>query len=55
MRFTTAMDLLLPLNIGGAKHTRKSMTDRLAGAGPVLGEVQPVNAYPHAFECTVPG
>ncbi|MFB7861117.1 MULTISPECIES: methyltransferase [unclassified Streptomyces] len=54
MRFTTAMDLLLLLNVGGAKHTRASMVERLTGAGLVLGEVRPVNAYLHAFECTVP-
>ncbi|MFF7853410.1 methyltransferase [Streptomyces sp. NPDC007904] len=55
MRFTTAMDLLLLLNVGGAKHTRQSMVDRLTGAGLVIGEIHPVNAYLHAFECTVPG
>ncbi|MFI9820555.1 methyltransferase [Streptomyces sp. NPDC052013] len=55
MRFTTAMDLLLLLNVGGAKHTRQSMTDRLTDAGLVIGEISPVNAYLHAFECTVPG
>ncbi|MFI8207935.1 methyltransferase [Streptomyces werraensis] len=55
MRFTTAMDLLLLLNVGGAKHTRQSMTDRLTDAGLVIGEIRPVNAYLHAFECTVPG
>ncbi|MEY7978869.1 methyltransferase [Streptomyces pilosus] len=55
MRFTTAMDLLLLLNVGGAKHTRQSMVDRLTGAGLVIGEIRPVNAYLHAFECTVPG
>ncbi|MFD9397869.1 methyltransferase [Streptomyces sp. NPDC060011] len=54
MRFTTAMDLLLLLNVGGAKHTRQSMVDRLTDAGLVIGEVRPVNAYLHAFECTVP-
>ncbi|MFJ9663255.1 methyltransferase [Streptomyces sp. NPDC101219] len=54
MRFTTAMDLLLLLNVGGAKHTRQSMTDRLTGAGLVIGDVSPVNAYLHAFDCTVP-
>ncbi|MFI1972468.1 methyltransferase [Streptomyces cinnamoneus] len=54
MRFTTAMDLLLLLNVGGAKHTRQSMVDRLTGAGLVVGEIRPVNAYLHAFECTVP-
>ncbi|MXM64241.1 methyltransferase [Streptomyces sp. HUCO-GS316] len=55
MRFTTAMDLLLLLNVGGAKHTRQSMVDRLTDAGLVIGEIRPVNPYLHAFECTVPG
>ncbi|WRZ89129.1 acetylserotonin O-methyltransferase [Streptomyces sp. NBC_01007] len=55
MRFTTAMDLLLLLNVGGAKHTRQSMVDRLTAAGLVIGEIRSVNAYLHAFECTVPG
>ncbi|MFJ5558724.1 methyltransferase [Streptomyces sp. NPDC093250] len=55
MRFTTAMDLLLLLNVGGAKHTRQSMVDRLTGAGLVIDEIRPVNAYLHAFQCTVPG
>ncbi|MER5653127.1 methyltransferase [Streptomyces sp. NPDC002131] len=54
MKFTTAMDLLLLLNVGGAKHTRQSMVDRLTDAGLAIGEVRPVNAYLHAFECTVP-
>ncbi|WP_435972627.1 methyltransferase [Streptomyces sp. Qhu_M48] len=54
MRFTTAMDLLLLLNVGGAKHTRQSMVDRLTEAGLVIGEIRPVNAYLHAFECAVP-
>ncbi|MGW3915166.1 methyltransferase [Streptomyces sp. NPDC005070] len=55
MRFTTAMDLLLLLNVGGAKHTRQSMVDRLTAAGLIIGEIRPVNPYLHAFECTVPG
>ena len=33
MRFTTAMDLLLLLNVGGAKHTRQSLVGRLTEAG----------------------
>lgn len=53
MRFTTAMDLLLLLNVGGAKHTRQSMVDRLTDAGLVIDGIRPVNAYLHAFECTV--
>ncbi len=55
MKFTTAMDLLLLLNVGGAKHTKASLCARMEDAGLVIGEIQPVNAYLHAFECTVPG
>lgn len=55
MKFTTSMDLLLLLNVGGAKHTQKSMVERLTDAGLVIGEIRPVNAYLHAFECTIPG
>ncbi|MDQ0791903.1 methyltransferase [Streptomyces sp. B1I3] len=54
MRFTTAMDLLLLLNVGGAKHTRESLLARMSDAGLRIGEVRPVNAYLHAFECLVP-
>ncbi|MER6124233.1 methyltransferase [Streptomyces sp. NPDC001795] len=54
MRFSTAMDLLLLLNVGGAKHTTASMVNRLAGAGLVIDEIRPVNPYLHAFDCTVP-
>ncbi|MFE9482489.1 methyltransferase [Streptomyces spororaveus] len=55
MKFTTAMDLLLLLNVGGAKHTKASLCARMEDAGLVIGEIRPVNAYLHAFECTVPG
>lgn len=54
MRFTTAMDLLLLLNVGGAKHTRESLMSRMAEAGLIVGDISPVNAYLHAFECAVP-
>lgn len=54
MRFSTAMDLLLLLNVGGAKHTTESMTGRLTEAGLVIDDVRPVNPYLHAFDCTVP-
>ncbi|MET8960252.1 methyltransferase [Streptomyces sp. NPDC004074] len=54
MRFSTAMDLLLLLNVGGAKHTTGSMVERLTGAGLVVDSIRPVNAYLHAFDCTVP-
>ncbi|MFI9150334.1 methyltransferase [Streptomyces sp. NPDC053367] len=55
MRFSTAMDLLLLLNVGGAKHTTASMLSRLSAAGLVVDEVRPVNPYLHAFDCHVPG
>ncbi|MEU9085347.1 methyltransferase [Streptomyces sp. NPDC048357] len=55
MKFTTAMDLLLLLNVGGAKHTKDSLCTRMRDAGLVIGEIRPVNPYLHAFECTVPG
>ena len=54
MKFTTAMDLLLLLNVGGAKHTKESLISRMTAAGLVVGDIMPVNAYLHAFECTVP-
>ncbi|MEV5551171.1 methyltransferase [Streptomyces sp. NPDC052309] len=54
MRFSTAMDLLLLLNVGGAKHTTESMADRLTDAGLVIDDISPVNPYLHAFDCTVP-
>ncbi|MEU0088282.1 methyltransferase [Streptomyces sp. NPDC006274] len=55
MRFTTSMDLMLLLNVGGAKHTKDSMISRMADAGLVVGDVRPVNAYLHLFESVVPG
>ncbi|MET8948797.1 methyltransferase [Streptomyces sp. NPDC004542] len=55
MRFSTAMDLLLLLNVGGAKHTTESMVSRLTAAGLVIDDISPVNPYLHAFDCTVPG
>lgn len=54
MRFSTAMDLLLLLNVGGAKHTTDSMVGRLEAAGLTIGDIRPVNPYLHAFDCTVP-
>ena len=53
MRFTTAMDLLLLLNVGGAKHSKQSMAGLMAEAGLAVGEIRPVNPYLHAFESVV--
>ncbi|CAG6396589.1 O-methyltransferase [Actinacidiphila cocklensis] len=55
MRFTTAMDLLLLLNVGGQKHTRESLVTRMTEAGLEVGDVRPVNPYLHAFDSTVRG
>ncbi|WP_225822650.1 methyltransferase [Streptomyces naphthomycinicus] len=54
MRFSTAMDLLLLLNVGGAKHTTDSMVSRLRAAGLSVGDIRPVNPFLHAFDCMVP-
>ncbi|MET8629035.1 methyltransferase [Kitasatospora sp. NPDC004669] len=55
MRFTTAMDLLLMLNVGGAKHSEESMVGLMAEAGLEVTAVRPVNPYLHAFEAVVRG
>ncbi|NUK69515.1 methyltransferase [Streptomyces lunaelactis] len=55
MKFTTSMDLLLLLNVGGAKHSKASLVERITQSGLVLGDIRPVNPYLHAFECAVPG
>ncbi|MEU9606510.1 methyltransferase [Streptomyces sp. NPDC048057] len=54
MKFTTGMDLMLLLNVGGAKHTRESMVERITQAGLRIDTVRPINPYLHAFEAVVP-
>ncbi|MFE6690887.1 methyltransferase [Streptomyces sp. NPDC057743] len=54
MKFTTAMDLLLLLNVGGAKHTKESLVRHISEAGLLVHDILVVNPYLHAFECTVP-
>ncbi|MFI1829359.1 methyltransferase [Streptomyces sp. NPDC020412] len=54
MKFTTGMDLMLLLNVGGAKHTRDSMVERITQAGLRIDTVRPINPYLHAFEAVVP-
>jgi C-methyltransferase len=54
MRFTTAMDLLLLLNVGGHKHTRDSLVGLMTEAGLTVGGVRAVNPYLHAFDAYVP-
>jgi hypothetical protein len=53
MRFTTAMDLMLLLNVGGQKHTRAGLTGLMAEAGLMVGDVVPVNPYLHALHAVV--
>ncbi|MEV6979271.1 methyltransferase [Kitasatospora sp. NPDC093806] len=55
MRFTTAMDLMLMLNVGGAKHSEQSMVRLMTEAGLDVHAVRPVNPYLHAFEAVVRG
>jgi hypothetical protein len=55
MRFTTAMDLLLLLNVGGQKHTGDSLVARMTEAGLAVGDIRAVNPYLHAFHARVPG
>ncbi|MFF7591654.1 methyltransferase [Kitasatospora purpeofusca] len=55
MRFTTAMDLMLMLNVGGAKHSEASMVRLMTEAGLEVREVRAVNPYLHAFEAVVRG
>jgi C-methyltransferase len=54
VRFTTAMDLLLLLNVGGRKHTRPGLEALIGRAGLTLGRVEPVNSYLHMITCVVP-
>ncbi|MFJ5218939.1 methyltransferase [Streptomyces sp. NPDC088354] len=53
MRFTTAMDLMLLMNVGGQKHTRDSLTGLMTEAGLAVGEVTPVNPFLHAIHSTI--
>ncbi|MEY9966766.1 C-methyltransferase [Streptacidiphilus sp. MAP12-16] len=55
MRFTTAMDLLLLLNVGGAKHSKESLVALMTEAGLAVRDIRPVNGYLHAFDAVVKG
>ncbi|GAA5608991.1 mitomycin biosynthesis 6-O-methyltransferase [Streptomyces platensis] len=52
-RFTTAMDLMLLLNVGGRKHTKAGLSALIQEAGLQLESVRPVNSYLHLFESRV--
>ncbi|MGW3568210.1 methyltransferase [Streptomyces sp. NPDC000941] len=53
MRFTTAMDLFLLLNVGGRKHSSDSLVTRMTEAGLSVTGISPVNPYLHAFDSRV--
>jgi C-methyltransferase len=54
MKFTTAMDLLLLLNVGGKKHTRAGLVGLVEQAGLTVTGVRPINSYLHLIESVVP-
>lgn len=54
MRFTTAMDLLLLLNVAGRKHTKDGLTALVGEAGLEITDVRPVGPYLHLIESVVP-
>lgn len=56
MKVTTTMDLFLLLNVGGRKHTRRSLAELMERAGIRLDEVRPVTGTSlHVIEGTVGG
>ncbi|MFD2468872.1 methyltransferase [Amycolatopsis silviterrae] len=54
LKFTTAMDLLLLLNVGGRKHTRDGLVALIEEAGLHVDDVRPINSYLHLIEASVP-
>ncbi|UGQ10789.1 acetylserotonin O-methyltransferase [Yinghuangia sp. ASG 101] len=54
LRFSTGMDLLLLLNVGGAKHTRESMVAAMTRAGLEIGDIRAISPTLHMFDSVVP-
>ncbi|MDQ0779134.1 C-methyltransferase [Streptomyces aurantiacus] len=52
--FTTAMDLLLLLNVDGRKHLRQSLLRLVQEAGLTVTDVRPVGPYLHMIDSRVP-
>ncbi|WP_432186979.1 methyltransferase [Streptomyces sp. Tue6028] len=52
--FTTAMDLLLLLNVDGRKHLRRSLLRLVEEAGLTVTDVRPVGPYLHMIDSRVP-
>jgi C-methyltransferase len=51
-KFTTAMDLLLLLNVGGKKHTTEGLCALIGRAGLQVNEIYPINSYLHMIQST---
>lgn len=51
--FTTAMDLLLLLNVGGKKHTQDGLVTLIEKSGLQINEVKPLNSYLHMVDAVV--
>ncbi|MEV4636639.1 methyltransferase [Actinoplanes sp. NPDC049548] len=54
MKFTTAMDLLLLLNVDGRKHTKDGLVGLVKQAGLQVQDVRPAGPYLHLIESTIP-
>ncbi|WP_336159384.1 methyltransferase [Amycolatopsis sp. VC5-11] len=52
--FTTAMDLLLLLNVGGRKRTAAEFSALAERSGLAVTGVEPVDSYLHLITCRVP-
>ncbi|MGW4644203.1 methyltransferase [Sphaerisporangium sp. NPDC004334] len=55
MKFATAMDLLLLLNVGGRRHTKDGLVGLIGQAGLEVTGLRRVGPYLHMIESTVPG
>ncbi|MFE3170880.1 methyltransferase [Amycolatopsis sp. NPDC059090] len=51
--FSTSMDLLLMLNVGGRKRTTAAFTALIEKAGLHVRDVRPIDTYLHVIESTV--
>jgi C-methyltransferase len=51
--FTTAMDLLLMLNVNGKKHLKDDLVALVGQAGLTVHEVRPVGPFLHLLDCRV--
>jgi C-methyltransferase len=54
MKFVTAMDLLLLLNVGGKKHTKEGLRVLIEKSGLRLRGLRAVTPHLHMYECMLP-